>query len=1196
MSPSIQAAHRHSARRGRAARTFGSGLLALAVAAVAVEGPAASAAAPGAPVITAPGGTVSVPEIAWRPVSGADGYEVQIDNDSSFSSPEWRSSTVNTVSVPTKPLTPGTQHVRVRAKAKSDWGRWTQRTFELALVPGPALATPVEGARLAQPDEAPLLSWSPVPGAVSYTVEVDTDSDFVGAKVYDKVAATSFVVPDNQAPDITYHWRVRATLDTNIYTAWSQERTYRVLPLDAPRITGPGNDVDVTDIVLDWEPVPGAAHYELQADDDYDFNSPENVPRKIYATRYSPPTTWGNDQYYWRVRAVDADGNPTAWLRLPDGEHYEFDRVWRDIPKPVHPLGSTDTTTKAVVVGDDLYFEWTPVRHASRYELWLSTDPYFTDNGRVTWRCQLVGTTYTPGEFQPVDACMPMNEGQTYYWKVRALDLPYPKGVEGIFSEAQRFVHQDSTRGQPGDVWRVVDDYAGTEVAVPTADWEPVNGTATYKVELLNGSGLVVQSATTRSTSWTPPGEVEADGGPYRWRFTARDEAGRTTTTVTLGWTFDVADDVPASGVPLEPVAGPATYDAPNLRWNPHPEAAYYRIRVKDLDADVWYADSSSELTKTAWHYPAATDLGAKFLTEGSFNWQVTAHRSNGTAIHPAGAEGTFTVKRLAPVTGQRIALTGSSLDRGKACAKLLTAGSRNWCDSVPATPVLDWDPVPYASFYRVYVSRDADFTTGLLEDVAPATTNTRWAPRTSYKAKALADSQASTAYYWYIQPCKSLTQCSTDPRSTVNPAKNAFRKTSPAVELLSPAHVPDPKNPSSVVSTSEVTFTWKDYFDTNRATTYVETGEKSYQSGQTYRIEVSTDPTFASTIDRAVVDQPTYTAPTNLYPEGTLYWRVQVNDGGDNKLTWSPTRTFVKRSAAPVLASPVNGAKANGSTPFRWRAQAYATSYELQVAANADVNFSAGNLVVKRTSKRPAITTGFGTKTLPTSSKPYVWRVRRIDSSGKPGPWSPTGQFTVTSENPQQVTPAPGATVQPAGAVFRWKAAPRTSRNRVSYRVKGGNATTTTTSASAFAPAGALRTSTAYEWRVESLSGDGQVIGDSGWRGFTTRAAALPPTAKPVASKTKVTVKKKIKAGKKKKVTIKVTVKVTAKGAKPRGKVKVYAGKKVVGTGKLKANGKVAVKTKALKRGTHKIKVKYLGQGAVKKSTSKTVKVKIVR
>ncbi len=65
-------------------------------------------------------------------------------------------------------------------------------------------------------------------------------------------------------------------------------------------MTSPADDADtgLTDVVLDWDPVPGAREYQLRVDNDVDFNSPIDTTR-VQSTRYSPPATYRNDQYYW---------------------------------------------------------------------------------------------------------------------------------------------------------------------------------------------------------------------------------------------------------------------------------------------------------------------------------------------------------------------------------------------------------------------------------------------------------------------------------------------------------------------------------------------------------------------------------------------------------------------------------------------------------------------------------------------------------------------------------------------------------------------------------------------------------------------------------------------------------------------------------------------------------------------------------
>ena len=686
---------------GAAARRFACTALALAVAAVTLQAAPASAA-PAAPVITAPSGNTGPSvELTWQPVEDAAGYEVRVDNDPAFGSPEWTSSTVNTVSVPTKLLAKGQQHLQVRAKdAAGAWSDWSTSASRSGLSPAPRSPALTNGITLAQPADPPLLTWTPVAGAATYTVEVDTEDAFVSPTTY-TTEATALVVPDNQAPDVTYFWRVRADLTDGYSTDYSDDRPTSWRP--SPSRRSRARAATRTSRTSCWTGArwPARSTTSSRSMTTSTSASPESVPTKIYGTRFSPRTTFGNDQYFWRVRARDLDDNPTDWVRLAEADHYAFDRVWRDVPRSVHPLG---TAQAPATVSDDLYYEWTPVPHASHYELWVSTDPNFTEP-TVGDACSasVAGTTFTPGELAPVDVCMPGAEGGTYYWKVRPMDLPYPSGVAGIFSDTQAFVYEDR------EAFRVTAPANGSTVAVPTLDWAPVPGTEEYQVRLYKGNGSRLLSRKTHSTSFTPMNvEMKPEDGPFRYELDALDDGGRISMTTGRSFSLTTALD---TGSPLEPVSAQATYDAPNLRWGALAGADHYRVDIGDTVTGNWFADGVAPVLAEKLPFPAATDVSTRFLAEGTYMWQVSAYDKDGAHLG-TGPVGTFTVLPLGPVSGQRLALTGTSLDLDDACAMTLADGADQLCDDVPSTPVLDWDPIPYASEYRVHVSRDGDFTT----------------------------------------------------------------------------------------------------------------------------------------------------------------------------------------------------------------------------------------------------------------------------------------------------------------------------------------------------------------------------------------------------------------------------------------------------------------------------------------------------
>ncbi len=162
----------------------------------------------------APGGLTvanknsNTPILSWGKVKKATSYQVQVDNDPSFGSPEFSATTVNYRAVPAAALRPGQNHWRVRAMQGTTSSSWTQATLNVSPVGVPVPTAPADGAQLAQPQNAPLLRWQGSQGATSYTVEVDGDADFIGAKVY-TTKTTSLVVPDPLTVG-DWFWRVTA--------------------------------------------------------------------------------------------------------------------------------------------------------------------------------------------------------------------------------------------------------------------------------------------------------------------------------------------------------------------------------------------------------------------------------------------------------------------------------------------------------------------------------------------------------------------------------------------------------------------------------------------------------------------------------------------------------------------------------------------------------------------------------------------------------------------------------------------------------------------------------------------------------------------------------------------------------------------------------------------------------------------------
>ncbi len=915
--------------------------------------PSAVAAPPSLPIgLTSNQPDTATVVLTWEHTPGAVRYDVQVDDNAGFGSPEVSISTVSNSHVPTVNLRSGTQYWRVQAYSSTgEPSGYTQSTFAKTAVQVPVLVAPADGTPLEQPNDPPLLRWNPAAGASSYLVEVDDNSDFVGSTTYE-TKSTSLVVSD-PLPAGDWFWRVVATKENpaNINAPFkslpSAALSFVIVAIGAPTITSPPDNADfeLQDVVLDWAPVPGAVSYEVEVATNTDFSDGSRVDRRtgILGTRYSPTVTYDNNQYYWRVRAIDTAGQPTPWSEA----RYNFNRTWPQRPVAVFPaaVGAED-------VPAPLYFQWTPVPHASEYELQVGTQANFTAG--TFHSCRVAGTTYAPGMFavntngEPAtfrenEDCEPV-EGEINYWRVSALDRPFFKpndipGVQGLFSETQAF------RYMPNRITGMTPS-GGQSVAVPTLSWTPTVETDLYEVVVKTIGGSEVDRATTSATSYTVKGDRVLPAGDYTWSVQGISVRGQRSPIFTRA--FTLAGTPPSSGAapltPLSPTSGTSgLMGAPSLKWEPMPGAAFYRVNIGNAATSnqVWFGSSYNNLFNAAVPYPSMTEISRRLQLAGDYDWQVEAFAADGRPLG-TGIEGHFTIQPIRAVTGNAVALGGQQLDANYTGPQNPCTQSTGGC-TVPSTPVLKWQADPRVSWYMVYVSEDASFT-NLLEpgNAIPATSNTLYYPALDNDDYTYGDNQAGKAYFWFIRPCRGAQNCGPDPIRTTDLAQGTFIKRSPAVTGLT----------SSSPAGTEITFSWDDYYDTNQASVWAQTGEKSNQSAKLYRIEVSVN---GSVVESQLVDQATYTSPARLYPEGALTWRVQAVDADDNGLTWSETKTVTKRSPQVPLSSPIGNATVKGTVPFRWQPQAFAASYDVQVARDGDTAFGAGSLAIDRTGVRTA-------------------------------------------------------------------------------------------------------------------------------------------------------------------------------------------------------------------------------------------------
>jgi hypothetical protein len=159
------------------------------------------------------------------------------------------------------------------------------------------------------------------------------------------------------------------------------------------------------------------------------------------------------------------------------------------------------------------------------------------------------------------------------------------------------------------------------------------------------------------------------------------------------------------------------------------------------------------------------------------------------------------------------------------------------------------------------------------------------------------------------------------------------------------------------------------------------------------YRLQVSTDPNFGSTVIDQVTPMNSYT-PQSTLSQGNYYWRVQVNRYGNVVNDWSKVEQF-----SYVLPTPT-GLTSNGDTyhyapTLCWDPLVIydndepvftAWKYRFQVSQDSDFGNTYESIDTYNNCWTPTIGYPDGT---------YYWHVAMIDGNNRVGPYSPSATFT---------------------------------------------------------------------------------------------------------------------------------------------------------------------------------------------------------
>ncbi len=217
----------------------------------------------------------------------------------------------------------------------------------------PALNLPANNAPLIR--ATPAFSWLAAVGANAYQFQYDEATDFSDPAYTSGVLSVLTHTPTPAMGLGTWYWRVKSRDVAGNWSEWSGYRTITILPLIpvAPASTVPGTNSFTNDNTPDfnWNPVTGAAKYEIQIDNLPTFAAPiEMTVNDVGTTTYTALTSLTDGLKYWRVRAYNTVNEPGAWSLV---RFFTVDTTPQAIPAMSAPANGATvlTTIPTMIVG-----------------------------------------------------------------------------------------------------------------------------------------------------------------------------------------------------------------------------------------------------------------------------------------------------------------------------------------------------------------------------------------------------------------------------------------------------------------------------------------------------------------------------------------------------------------------------------------------------------------------------------------------------------------------------------------------------------------------------------------------------------------------------------------------------------------------------------------------------------------------------
>ncbi|MFA5795483.1 MAG: DUF2341 domain-containing protein [Candidatus Brocadiia bacterium] len=621
------------------------------------------------PTLSNPGNNATLvsvnPSLNWNLINGADSYDIQLANDSLFSSPTVFTST----SASYAPLNLNLETLyywRVRAARNNQSGEWSTPygfTTIMAAPSVPALVSPVDNA-VAIPPAGALFTWNAVTAAVTYNLQVASDFGFSSLVINQSgISTTSTLISTLQGAS-TYYWRV-AAVNPGGTSAWSTSRLFSTM-ITTPSLLLPTNNAETVSLMptLSWSSSSYATAYNVQVAGDSNFSALIVDLVGLVSTIYQTSQLAYNTSYYWRVQA-GRTGETTGW-----SAPYKFTTLLAK-PNPVTPTHSSS------MIQVNPTFSWTSVAGAASYTLQVSNAIDF------------LSTIVNQGSITSISyQASGLNYYNSYYWRVKAVGV----NNSSDWSSISQF---STTLTSPGLI-----SPTNNATCMPTTmniTWGIVNGASSYTIYFSANQDFSTYSIYTSTGTSCLVGGLNTST-VYYWKVRADNNDGSS------GWSevrhFTTQPPLPAQTTLVSPVDEATRISTdPVMKWNASEFSLTYSMQVStdsqfnnlvlNTDNLVGTTKAISGLNTNTVYYWRLRGVGSEGIGSWSDTWSFTTIPA--TPAQPV---------LLTPVTG----ITGIAL---------------------PVT--FTWQVSSNASSYHLKVSDSMLFTNLLID--RPGITETMYAP-----------------------------------------------------------------------------------------------------------------------------------------------------------------------------------------------------------------------------------------------------------------------------------------------------------------------------------------------------------------------------------------------------------------------------------------------------------------------------------